>query len=128
MTHIPSVEIDWENGDKTLIRWTFRGNWTGEDYFLSLPKLWNMVDSTTYPVHLLVDMTQAGTHPSNLLILIQAAIRKDRCNVHHIVVVSHNNFWEMLYNLFSRTYSAATLFQVEFVSSLDEAYQRLPQP
>ena len=121
------ITVDWVDETQTCILWTFQGAWTGEDYFLSLKQMWALMDSANKPVDILMDMRISGIHPSNLVILIQAAIRRVGCNVRQIVVVSPADFWEGIYTLICQINSAASCLNVEFAATLDEAQEILAQ-
>ena len=89
MSEVRSVAVTWGDATQTCINWSFQGKWTGSDYFESLVQLWSLMDSKRESLNLLVDMQHSRANPSNLVALMQAAVRKQpSCNVRRIVVVA----------------------------------------
>src|SRR5215510_15942645 len=98
MTDTQFVDVSWGNETQTYLCWNFHGNWTGQDYFNSLIHLWHLMDSKPQSLNMLIDMRLSGKNPSNLIALMQAAIRKQQpCNIKHIVVIATTSHWEGIY-------------------------------
>jgi hypothetical protein len=126
MSETRSVTATWGDAAQTCINWSFQGKWTGSDYFESLVQLWGLIDSKPYSLNLLVDMQYSRANPSNLVALMQAAIRnRQPCNIRRIVVVTNTSYWQSLYEIASRHNSVIAGLDVHFVATPNEANKLL---
>jgi hypothetical protein len=126
MSDTRSVTATWGDAAQTCINWSFQGKWTGSDYFESLVQLWSLMDSKRDNLNLLVDMQQSRANPSNLVALMQAAVRnRQPCNIRRIVVVANTSYWQSLYEIASRHSSVIAALDVHFVATPNEANKLL---
>ena len=126
MSETRSVTAMWGDETQTCINWSFQGKWTGSDYFESLVQVWKLMDSKQENLNLLVDMQHSRANPSNLVALMQAAVRKQpSCNIRRIVVVTNTSYWQSLYEIASRHSSVIAGLDVHFVATPNEANKLL---
>ena len=126
MSETRSVTAMWGDETQTCINWSFQGKWTGSDYFESLVQVWKLMDSKQENLNLLVDMQHSRANPSNLVALMQAAVRKQpSCNIRRIVVVTNTSYWQSLYEIASRHNSVIAGLDVHFVATPNEANKLL---
>ncbi len=126
MSEMRAVAVTWTDENQTCISWSFQGKWTGSDYFDSLVQLWSLMDSKRDSLNLLVDMQYSRANPSNLVALMQAAVRKQPpCNVRRIVVVANTSYWQSLYEIASRHSSVIAALDVQFTATTSEANKLL---
>jgi hypothetical protein len=128
MTDTQFVDVLWGNEDQTFLRWNFHGDWSGKSYFDSLVHLWHLLDTKDYPLNLLIDMRQSGKSPSNLIAMMQAAVRtKQPCQIKHVVVISHTSYWESVYEIACRHSAPIAALDIQFVASDSAAHSLLNQ-
>jgi hypothetical protein len=126
MSETRSVTATWGDAAQTCINWSFQGKWTGSDYFESLVQLWSLMDTKRENLNLLVDMQQSRANPSNLVALMQAAVRnRQPCNIRRIVVITNTSFWQSLYEIASRHNSVIAGLDVHFAATHGEANKLL---
>jgi hypothetical protein len=122
MIEAHSVTVTWGDEARTFLNWNFQGQWTGADYFDSLVQLWMLMDSKSNNLNLLVDMQRAGKNPSNLVALMQAAIRnRQPCNIGRIVVITDTSYWQGVYEIACRHSTAIAELDVHFVATEPDA-------
>ena len=129
MTDTQFVDVTWGDEAQTYLRWNFHGDWSGRDYFDSLVNLWRLMDSKSHNLNLLIDMRLSGKSPSNLVALMQAAIRNKQqsCNIRQIVVISQTSYWKTVYEIACRHKTAIAQLDVRFATSNVEANTILNQ-
>ena len=54
------ISVQWDNPDKTLLRWNFEGKWTWDDYYAAMEQNNALLDSIQSKADLLIDMQQTN--------------------------------------------------------------------
>lgn len=125
------ISVRWENDEKTIIRQTFEGNWTWQEFIHScIDEDGNagLMRSVAHTVHVISDFTASGPIPFG------GAISQSRSVMRHyppnwgtLTVVTQNAFIRSLVNAFRRTYQRGFGARTFSAATIDEAYTLITQ-
>jgi ribosomal protein S15P/S13E len=68
-----SIDVYWDNDEKTIIRQDFAGNWTKDDYFAAIDESYKMSETVNHPVDTIIDMRNNTTNPIQLMNIFSTA-------------------------------------------------------
>ena len=121
------IHVAWDNPEKTVIRQSFEGHWTGEEYLESVDKIAVLLKEVDYRVHLIGDMTDSVGIPTLNLLAVSGRVVKmaEQCFATVTIVKAHTYF-QALVNVV-RLMSPSLAERVCFVSCREETYQWLPR-
>lgn len=114
------ITVKWDNEEKTVIRHTYKGNWTLDEYIEASNQTFTMIDEVGYPVHLLIIITEGVRPISDMMI----AARDDRTKRHDrqskVIIIGASSFMILLTRVISAIRPTAKT--VKFVKTEAEAY------
>jgi len=87
-----SIQILWDDDDKTIMRQVFCGRWTVEEYRHIIEKTEKLLKGLPHTVHIIMDLRQSENTPSNILSTIRFAASKITDNLGTVVFVGANEF------------------------------------
>lgn len=114
------ITVQWANTEKTLLKWQFHHRWTRTDFLNACHTSKAMITNIDHTIHILVDLTDSRSHPSNIIYLVLTGMRMKTETTGQIVLISPSQLWLRLYQYMKRVY-AKDMLPVEFVSSHYEA-------
>ena len=118
-----AITVAWDNEDKTVIRTTFDGKWTLEDFWNAVNEQAVLMDQVDYKVNFISDFGNSGLLPSGALGHARRLLTtKQHRNTGPVsVVITANKFIQSFFNMFSKVYGgAASKHRIVFASSLNE--------
>jgi hypothetical protein len=121
-----SIDVRWDNTEKTILRWQFFDKWTWDDYYGALQISRQHNKQVTHIVDVIVDMQDSKTLPNNIFTHAQNAVQTSSLNVGTIVVVGINPLLRSTYYTFKRLYDTMTRssrHDLYLVASMDKAYE-----
>jgi hypothetical protein len=101
------VKLQWDNEEQTIIRYEFTDPWTWEEFREALDADDAMIAGVDHTVHLLFDMMNIHTAPSNMLVKLPQIV--DSINPRlGLIVVAGGYIWiqsigEIFYKSYGRT-------------------------
>jgi hypothetical protein len=123
-----TVYADWDNTEKTVMRWTFEGDWTWDEYY-SVRKTTNQqISAQKHPVYLIVDMRASSALPSGVLMHARNAVFISPDNIDLTVDVGINPVLHAFFNMFSNLYRGlihSKRLEMVIVATMDDAYKAL---
>lgn len=119
------ILVKWDNDAKTVIRQSFEGAWTWQEFFDSCSKEnAGLMKTVPHTVHILSDFTQSGPLPFGGAISQSRNVMKYYPpNWGIIVIVSGSMFIRSLVNTFRRAYPRGFGIKTFAALSVDEAYK-----
>lgn len=60
-----SISVTWDNEEKTIVRFIYKGKWTWDEFYNSIQQGNAMMQTVPYPVVSIVDMTATRYIPPN---------------------------------------------------------------
>ncbi len=120
------ADIRWENEAKTVIRYTYTGDWNWEDFYRILE--WRDPDVPHgSEVCVLVDFRQTTRPPSDAILHLKRAAKMAEETEGLIILITNSSALITLYNVFIIVYRAVSR-RFRIVSSDREAYAILGLP
>ena len=118
-----SIEIQWENEEKTIIRWIFSGDFTWEDYDEGDKKLASMITDIDHNFATIFDLSQMTTLPRYAVSQYPKLIRDVPARQEVLIIVSMNRLVRSLGSIFTRVYR----MNIFFVPTLENALALIAQ-
>jgi hypothetical protein len=125
-----TVEVRWDNEDKSIIRWTFPRQWTWDEFYSALQGSRAMVRLQSHTVDVIVDMTSSELFPRNLLTQGQVTLQTTSLNIGIIVVVGWNPLLRTAFNSFLKIYRTNfnhSAREMHIVNMENKAYQLITE-
>ncbi|MDX1991195.1 MAG: hypothetical protein SF029_02320 [bacterium] len=120
-----SITVDWDNNEKTIIRQTYVGKWTWDEFYASCEEFALLAQTVPHTVHMLIDMRHAGPLPGGALSHI-GALNRLPPNMGRIVAVGVGSFVMRMFNV-AAAVRPAVKERILIVATLDEAYSHLKE-
>jgi hypothetical protein len=125
-----NIQVVWDDEAKQIVRQTFPQRWTWDDFFASRERSFQLIDTVSHKVAVILDLPPDMVLPPNVLTHIRSALRTKHANTLVIVFIMAT---PVLRTMMTAIKSVAYLAPVhlEHAPTLDEAraiaYQRLRQ-
>jgi hypothetical protein len=123
------VTAQWDNDDKTIIRFDVSGRWTWAEYRAANAEIRKMVDGLSYIVHFIVnplDDQSRGYLPPGALQHIRSVYGSVSPNVGMTAVIGASPYYHALYAIGRKIYPQIAV-RYRFANSLEEARALLSQ-
>jgi hypothetical protein len=118
------VLVDWDNTEKTIIRYQFVDPWMWQEYQETYTRGWALISTVNYTVDLILDFSRGGGIPPDALRHFQPAVERVHPNRGYIVVITGNPLIRSVLNTLARIYRyRSTGVNGSFAGDLDEAYR-----
>jgi len=90
------IQVEWEDDEKRLIRWNFMGKWTASELRETIQKSNELIAAQDHTVNHIIDLSQAGSVPVNVINEARNAMRQMPENVEHVVMITQGGIIEMM--------------------------------
>lgn len=117
------IRIQWDNPEKTIIRWEFEGRWTSEQFQEALKFATTLAQEVNHTVYGLGIMH--GRVSANVLMIGQRVFNRWPANMGQFVFVGASGLLESTFSILRKVDKDAP--QVIFVNSHAEAYEIITQ-
>jgi hypothetical protein len=120
-----SVEIRWDNEEKTILRYVFIGDWTWDDYLGCLNEGRKMMAEIEHPVCVLNDMQQMGKLQPNFASTAKSVISSRPKNTGLAIFLTSNTFfYKVMYRVLAQLIPNVPTEYI-LVNSEEAAYTKL---
>ena len=99
-----TVRAEWDNTQKTIMRLTFEGAWTWDEYFTSAAFVNQQIIAENHVVDVIVDLTANNIMPSGALTQGKKAMIAKPANNGITILVGVNPVLQGFYKMFSGLY------------------------
>ena len=118
-----SIHVDWDNEEKTILRWTYSPDWTWEEAYLARDYERKLMENIPYIVDSIGDLTQTKNVPSGALTKIVNVMTKRHERIGTSVLVGSNRFVQMIYNMVRKVHPGPLeRARLYMVPTFEEAY------
>jgi hypothetical protein len=76
------VSVEWDNEEKTIVRFTYTGKWTWDDFYKYVKEANDLMDTVNYRCVSIIDMSKSNFLPLGASVHVRNIIRQS---------MSHNN-------------------------------------
>lgn len=121
-----SINVIWDNPEKTIIRFIYNGDWTLDNFYDALEQAWSLQDKVHYTVHFIIDVQNSGFVPQGVLPHGRPVISRHHPNQGKSIIVGASTLIRALFQTFSKI--CAPRFEASmygFAATLDEAREQL---
>lgn len=115
----------WDNENKTILRQTFTGTWSLEEYFTSVDLIAETLKDQPQVVHVIIDMTNTIAAPHNLLTGARYAEKKLHGKLKGINIFVGPNLLVRSTIELARKLGLRVAQNTYTSTTLDETYQRI---
>lgn len=124
MTSNQMIQIAWDDDAHTIIRETYIGDWTWDDFYHSVGVVPQMMMSVSHTVHILIDLQESGTVPiGSALVHARNAMQHFPDNWGIMAVVGPSMFIRSLVDIIRRILPGRMAGKIFVARSLQEAYE-----
>lgn len=120
-----SIKVEWDNEEKTTIRFTYLGHWTLPEFYTTVDQSNAMMAEVDRKVNVIIDVRKSSFLPSNFISVMRTMPSKASSNTGNIVMVGANSFIRAFANTISRLFAVAPQRKVILVDTLDSARAEL---
>ena len=116
------ITVEWANDEKTVLKWTISGNFTGQEVVDAMEAYAGMADATDHIFYMMVDFTGSTSSAVPALSRFPEVARglpKKRAG--SIIAVGNNQTVSMVTSIFSKVYGV----KFEYFTSMDKAREYL---
>jgi hypothetical protein len=117
------VTIQWDNAEKTVLRYDFMGRWTWDEFYAAYDIAKPMILSVTHKVDFILNPTDDVSRnytPPNIMTHMLSIARKALPNTGKCVSISRGTFSRVLLSMVSKV-NPKISEQYVFADSLEEA-------
>jgi hypothetical protein len=121
------VAVQWDNPEKTIIRYDLTGRWTWDEFFATYAEASGMLASVEHTVNFIVnplDYLSQGYLPAGTLQKTIGLYRNGPPNTGITIVVGAGSFFRSLHGISQRIYPKAAA-RYKFAISIEEARSML---
>ncbi|MGD8456225.1 MAG: hypothetical protein PVF83_07580 [Anaerolineales bacterium] len=114
-----SIEVKWDNEEKTIIRWVYSSDFCWEDYERGQRDQRVMIENVKHKFVTIFDLSQIKELPAYPISKFPKLMRDVPSQQEFLVIVSSNRIIQNLGRIFTRVY----WMNIIFASSLEGAYK-----
>lgn len=118
-----AITIEWDNSEKTVLRYRFIDNWTWDEYLEELKKGRAMMVSVSHYVCILNDFTEMKRLPPNFITLARSVINSRPENTGLAIFVSTDSFFKIMHSVLKKIIPEVPTSYL-LVTNEAEAYER----
>jgi hypothetical protein len=115
------ISVQWDNPDKTLLRWNFEGKWTWDDYYAAMEQNNALLDSIQSKADLLIDMQQTNIVAAGFTSQFRR-ISQFHPKAGFAIIVLNSRFIEIMLNMLMN-FQPAMRHQVIVTDSIEKGFQ-----
>ncbi|SRR5258706_6926935 len=113
------ITVQWDDDEKRVVRYTFDGKWTWDEYHSAIANAFDLVKDLPYIVNMLLDFSASNLFPSNALSHFAGSMKTPPRDYDAVVVVTRSRFVETIASVISRL-SGRIGKKIIVVKTLDE--------
>src|SRR5262245_22756963 len=121
-----SVSANWDNEQQTIIRYSFDGNWTWNEFYAAVNQSHALQDSVSHRVDVILDLGESYVVPEGALMQMRRLAGINHPNTGVRIIVSRNSTLSVLFDTFTRVYNR-NAEKYYLASSMEQAYAIISQ-
>ncbi len=125
-----AVSAKWDDADETIMRWTFEGACTWEEYYQARTSINQQIHAKKHTVDILVDLRTCTLLPGGVLMHARNAVLTAPNNIGLTAMVTINPVLRAFFNMFSNLYRGlihSNHITMIMVATMEEAYAALDE-
>lgn len=123
MEAIMGITVEWDNPQKTIIRFVYKGRWTWDDMAGAMEQANRLMDTVTYRVDHIVDVRESTLLPPSVVSQAKRVLNEPHANLGLTLVVGASHYLKLMLDIVSRVYPAMmSRRKMKLVSTMEDAY------
>jgi hypothetical protein len=121
------IHVEWANRERTLLIYSFSGNWDWNDYHAASEQARSMTAASAQQVDVILDFRQTNALPQGVMRQFSSSFRSMAQQVHHVdrmVIVGATGLLVIISNVLRNSYPQVTAKVLE-APTLEKAYTLL---
>ena len=98
-----SVHVEWDNAERTALRWTYIGRWTWGEYDDALRTAYTLMETVANAIDYIVDVRQMGILPPDVVKRVKAQYLQQPDKLRYLLAVGFDPnlrlFWDTFTDL-----------------------------
>ena len=119
------IQLDWDNTQRTIIRYTFVDPWTWEDYYATNVKRDAMFNSTDQIIDIILDFSMGRHIPPQAMLHFRKAASWDSPQRGVVIVIGVSVLLQALANIMISVYPQAALKTPRPAKNLPDAHRMI---
>jgi len=99
-----AITVDWDNDEQRILRYTFTGTWTWEEFFTHLTTGRAMMRRVNHDVHIVCDLTESGFVPKNSVKPFKNIVDSRPANTGVVFIITNAYLLNAIYLALKRVY------------------------
>lgn len=96
-----SIMVNLDNNQSSILRFKFEKSWNWNDWYNAESKSMKLIEESDQPVDIVMDLSQAGAKPHNIISQISMLLRQYPPNLNRIYFVGADSVIQKLIHLCS---------------------------
>lgn len=118
-----SIHVDWDNEEKTILRWTYSPGWTWEEAYQARDYEKTLMETVPHIVDSIGDLTQTSNIPAGALTKIVNVMTKRHERIGISMLVGSNRFVQLIYDMVRKVHAGPLeRARLYLVPTFEEAY------
>ena len=122
-----SIDLQWDNSEKTVARWVFSGVWAWDDFGKAQAQFHDLLRCVDHTVDVIADMCDTSSLPRNTFARYRQFDRAVLPNRDRVVLVTTNQFIRTMAKAFNQMFPNQPTHFI-LATSLNEARELLIRP
>ncbi len=97
-----SIQVQWDNEQKTVVRWDFTGNWKWDEFLLAQHESNKLLSSVDYMVDIIGNVEQSRLLPPSALTVYRSTLKNTAPNLGLIILVGSSPFIRQMVGIFMK--------------------------
>ncbi len=117
----------WDNPEYTIVRVDLYTGWDWDDFQKSQEKVFQMVDSVSWPIDVIINTTASVVHPQDVIVRPRQLVARRHPRLRYTAIVLNTHRKHMAFNLLVRLDPSQTFKEWGVAPTLDDARAWLNQ-
>ncbi|MCA9913308.1 MAG: hypothetical protein KC496_08155 [Anaerolineae bacterium] len=123
------VIVRWHNNDQTILYATVPTEWTWEDAYVMIERIYQLQETVNHPTDIIFDLRHINPLPKSAIPNLRRMLNSEHPNDRLNIIVTRDTFLRQMLELVVRTFShdRKNPAQSHFTTSLEKALEAISQ-
>jgi hypothetical protein len=117
------IELEWDDSEKTIIRYTFFDPWTWDEYYATNPKRDRMFTETHEVIDIILDFRKGNHLPPQAMTHLRKVGSWDSPQRGVVIILGVHSMLQLLANIMSSLYPQSALKMPRPAKDMDNAHR-----
>lgn len=121
------IELDWDDTEKTIIRYTFFDPWTWDEYYATNPKRDRMFAETSQVIDIILDFRKGNHLPPQAMTHMRKVGSWDSPQRGVVIILGVHSMLQLLANIMSSLFPQSVLKTPRPAKDMDDAHRLISE-